>query len=193
MDFVTHLPRTRQKHDALMVVVDYLTKMLILRPTHSSATAVDTARIFVDSVVRMHGLPRAIVSDRDTKFTSTFWREVSRTMGTTLAMSSGFHPQTDGQTERANRSIEEMLRAYVGKRQDDWDERLSMIEFAYNNSVHSSTGFTPFFLCYGRHPVNPVNRLIQVDTKNEVADSFLRQLSEDLDQAKQNLQKAQDR
>ena len=114
MDFVTHLPRTQHNFDALMVVVDYLTKMLILRPTHSSATAVDTARIFVDSVVRMHGLPRAIVSDRDTKFTSTFWREVCRTMGTTLAMSSGFHPQTDGQTERANRSIEEMLRAYVG-------------------------------------------------------------------------------
>ena len=193
MDFVTHLPRTQRNFDALMVVVDYLTKMLILRPTHSSATAVDTAKIFVDSVVRMHGLPRAIVSDRDTKFTSTFWREVYRTMGTTLAMSSGFHPQTDGQTERANRSIEEMLRAYVGKRQDDWDERLGMIEFAYNNSVHSSTGFTPFFLCFGRHPVNPMNMLIQVDTKNEAADSFLRQLSEDLDQAKLNLQKAQDR
>ena len=193
MDFVTHLPRTQQKHDALLVVVDYLTKMLILRPTHSSATAVDTARLFVDSVVRRHGLPRAIVSDRDTKFTSTFWREVSKVMGTTLAMSSGYHPQTDGQTERANRTIEEMLRAYVGKRQDDWDERLGMIEFAYNNSVHSSTGFTPFFLCYGRHPVNPVNRLIHMDTKNEAADSFLRQLQEDLDQAKRNIQKAQDR
>ena len=193
MDFVTHLPKTQRKHDALMVVVDYLTKMIILRPTFTSATAVDTARIFVDSVVRMHGLPRAIVSDRDTKFTSTFWREVSKTMGTTLAMSSGFHPQTDGQTERANRSIEEMLRAYVGKRQDDWDLRLGMVEFAYNNSVHSSTGFTPFYLCYGRHPVNPVNRLIQVDTKNEAADSFLRQLADDLDQAKNNLQKAQDR
>ena len=68
-----------------------------------------------------------------------------------------------------------------------------MVEFAYNNSVHISTGFTPFFLCYGRHPVSPVNMLIQVETKNEAADSFLRQLSEDLDQAKKNLQKVQDR
>ena len=193
MDFVTHLPKTPRHFDALMVVVDYLTKMLILVPTYSSATAVDTARFFVDAVVRRHGLPRAIVSDRDTKFTSTFWREVQKTMGTTLAMSSGFHPQTDGQTERANRSIEEMLRAYVSRRQTDWDERLGMVEFAYNNSVHSSTGFTPFYLCYGRHPVSPVTRLIQVDTKNEAADSFLRRMSEDLDQAKQNLQKAQDR
>ena len=173
MDFVTHLPKTQRHFDALMVVVDYLTKMLILVPTYSSATAVDTARLFVDAVVRRHGLPRAIVSDRDTKFTSTFWREVQRTMGTTLAMSSGFHPQTDGQTERANRSIEEMLRAYVGRGQTDWDERLGMVEFAYNNSVHSSTGFTPFYLCYGRHPVSPVTRLIQVDTKNEAANSFL--------------------
>ena len=73
-------------------VTNYLTKMLILRPTHSTATAVDTAKIFVDSVVRVHGLPRALVSDRDTKFTSTFWREVFKTMGTTPAMSSGFHP-----------------------------------------------------------------------------------------------------
>ena len=96
MDFVTHLPKTKQGYDALLVMVDYLTKMLILWPTHSPATAVDTARIFVDSVVRSHGLPRVIVSDRDTKFTSTFWREVFKIMGTTLAMSSGFHPQTDG-------------------------------------------------------------------------------------------------
>ena len=76
MDFVTQLPKTQRHFDALMVVVDYLTKMLILVPTYSSATAVDTARLFVDLVVRRHGLPRAIVSDRDTKFTSTFWQEV---------------------------------------------------------------------------------------------------------------------
>ena len=122
MDFVTHLPKTRQGYDALLVVVDYLTKMLILRPTHSTTTTVDTAKIFMDSVVRAHGLPRAIVSDRDTKYTSTFWCEVFKTMGTTLAMSSSFHLQPDRQIERANRSIEEMLRAYVGKRQTDWDE-----------------------------------------------------------------------
>ena len=105
-----------------------------------------------------------LYSDRDMKFTSTFWREAFKTMGTTLAMSSGFHPQTDGQTERSNRSIEEMLRAYVGKRQTNWDERLGMVEFAYNNVVHSSTSFTSFFLCYGHHLVGPINMLIQVET-----------------------------
>ena len=136
MDFITHLPKTRSGYDALLVMVDYVTKMMILRPTYSTAIVVDTAKLFVDAVVRVHGLPKVIVSDRDTRFTSHFWREVHRVMGTTLAMSSDFHPQTDGQTERANWSIEEMFRAYVGKRQNDWDERLGMVEFAYNNFVH---------------------------------------------------------
>ena len=104
-------------------------------------------------------------------------------MGTSLVMSSGFHPQTDGQTERANRSIEEMLRAYVGKRHSDWDERLGMVEFACNNSVHNSSRFSPFYLCYGRHLVSPITQLVQAESKNEAVDSFLRQLHEDVDQA----------
>ena len=111
-------------------------------------------------------------------------------MGTTLAMSLGFHPQTYGQTERDNRSIEEMLRGYVGKRQNDWDKRLGMVEFTYNNSVHSSSGYTPFYLCYGRHPVSPANLVSQVESRNEAANSFLRQLEEDVAQALQKLRRA---
>ena len=193
MDFITHLPRTRAGYDSLLVIVDYITKMMILRPTHSTATAVDTARLFMDSVVRLHGVPRVIVSDRDTRFTSNFWKEICRLMGTSLAMSSGFHPQTDGQTERANRSIEEMMRAYVGRRQNDWDERLGMMEYAYNNSVHSSSGYTPFYLCYGRHPLSPVQLLSQVESKNAAADAFLQQLEEDVTHAMDNLRRAQEK
>ena len=111
-------------------------------------------------------------------------------MDTTLAMPSGFHSQTDGQTERVNRSIEEMLRAYVGKRQNDWDDRLGMIELTYNNSIHSSSGYSPFYLCYGRHPMSPVNLLSRIESKKEAADSFLRQLEEAVAQALLNLRRA---
>ena len=193
MDFITHLPRTRAGYDSLLVIVNYITKMMILRPTHSTAIAVDTARLFMDSVVRLQGVPRVIVSDRDTRFTSNFWKEICRLMGTSLAMSSGFHPQTDGQTERANRSIEEMMRAYVGRRQNDWDERLGMMEYAYNNSVHSSSGYTPFYLCYGRHPLSPVQLLSQGESKNATADAFLQQLEEDVTHAMDNLRRAQEK
>ena len=93
MDFITHLPKTRSGYNTLLVMVDYVIKTIILRPTYSTAMAVDTTRLFVDAVVRAHGLPKVIVSDRDTRFTSHFWREVHRVMGTTLAMSSGFHPR----------------------------------------------------------------------------------------------------
>ena len=83
-----------------------------------------------------------------------------------------------------------MLQAHVGKSQNDWDDKLGMIEFAYNNSIHSSSGYSPFYLCYGRHPVSPVNLLSQVESKNEAADSFLRQLEEDVAQALLNLKRA---
>ena len=129
MDFITHLPKTKQGYDALLVMVDYLTKMIIFRPTYSTAIVVDTTKIFMNAIVRLHSLPRVVVLDRDTKLTSSFWREVFKIRGTTLAMSFGFHPQTYGQTERANQSIEEMLRPYVGKWQSDWDECLGLIEF----------------------------------------------------------------
>ena len=90
-------------------------------------------------------------------------------------------------------SIEEMLRAYVGKYQNDWDDRLRMIEFAYNNSIHSSLGFAPFYLCYGHHPVSPVNLLSQVESKNEAANSFLHQLEADLAQTLENLNRTQEK
>ena len=92
MDFIIYLPQTKAGYDTLLVIMDYITKMLILRPTHSTAMAVDTARIFMDAMIRVHGVPQTIVSDTDTRFTSNFWREIYRVMGATLAMSSGFHP-----------------------------------------------------------------------------------------------------
>src|SRR6266511_685843 len=127
-------------------MVDRLSKRDHFEPTVTTATAPDTAKLFFSSIFRLHGLPRAIVSDRDSKFTSRFWQELFRLLGVKLAMSTAFHPQTDGQTERANRTLEDMLRAFVNYRQTNWDECLPAAEFAYNNSLQASTGYTPFFL-----------------------------------------------
>ena len=130
-------------------MLDYGTKMVVLRPTKGTVSAADVAKIFVDSVVRVHGLPRTIVLDRDSKFISHFLNKVLKNIQTTLAMLSGSCPKTDSQIERVNQTIEEIMRAYVGRQHNNWDQWLSMVGFVCNNIVHSSTGFMPFYLCYG--------------------------------------------
>jgi hypothetical protein len=145
MDFITGLPRTRRGHDAIAVFVDKLTKRAHFAATRKALTAEEFAVLFIDTVFKQHGMPRVFISDRDRLFTSTFWRCFTKAVGTTLAMSSSYHPQTDGQTERLNRTLEEMLRSYT-RGNNDWDTGLALAEFAYNNSVQCSTGFTPFEL-----------------------------------------------
>src|SRR3954469_16966751 len=119
MDFIVQLPKTKAGFDAIVVFVDTFSKMTHFAPTKTTTSAPDTACIFFDHVFRLHGLPKSIVSDRDAKFTSKFWKTLFQTMGTKLAMSTAFHPQTDGQTERANRTLEDMLQAFTGYCQDD--------------------------------------------------------------------------
>ena len=157
VDFVVSLPQTASGFDAICVFVDKLTKMCHLCPTTSEATAGDTAKLFVDYVWRYHGLPRKLISDRGTQFTSSMFRDICSLLNIEQGLSSAFHPQSDGQTERLNRVMEETLRHYVNPTQDDWDRWLPVVEFALNNSVHSSTGATPFFLNYGRHPNTPLS------------------------------------
>ena len=118
MDFIVQLPVTRKEFDAIVVFVDRLTKRAIFCPTNTSVSAPEIAKIFFNKVFCHHGLPRVIVSDRDAKFTSHFWRTLFQHLGTKLSMSTAFHPQTDGQTERMNRTLEEMLRAYSTYNQD---------------------------------------------------------------------------
>jgi transposase InsO family protein len=157
MDFITGLPKSKEGHDAILVIVDRLSKWAYFIPTVTTADAKETARLFHDVVFSRHGMPKRLVSDRDSRFTSHFWRALFDTMGTTLGMSTAYHPQTDGQTERVNRVLEEALRAYVGALQTDWDLRLPSLQFAYNTAKHSSTGETPFYLNYGRHPIVPAS------------------------------------
>ena len=148
MDFITSLPKTKNGHDTIVVFVDRLTKTIRTEPTTITVTAPEVAQIFIRTIFRHYGMPRSIVSDRDPRFTSNFWRSFFQTLGTKLAMSTAFHPQTDGQTERANRTLEDMLRNFVSYKQTDWEDKLPLLEFAYNNSVQASTGFSPFKLLY---------------------------------------------
>ena len=159
MDLITQLPRSRSGNDAIVVWVDKLSKMIHCAATVTTIDAPALAQLTFKEVVRHHGLPATIVSDRDPRFTSHFWRCLWAHTGTKLAMSTAYHPQTDGQTERANRTLEDMLRACVSDRQDDWDEHLTAIEIAYNNSEQASTGFTPFYLNSGQHPTFPLSAL----------------------------------
>ena len=157
LDLVTGLPMTAAGHDTIVVFVDRLTKMIRIVPTQQTVTAEGTARLFFDHVFRHgHGVPSTLVSDRDPRFTSQFWQSLFKLLGTRFNMSTANHAQTDGQTERANRTIEDILRAYVGPHQDDWDQHLTAVEFAYNDSVQLSSGHTPFFLNYGQHPSTPL-------------------------------------
>ncbi|GJE92037.1 polyprotein [Phanerochaete sordida] len=163
MDFLGPFPESLEAN-YLWVVLCRLTSLVHLIPVRTTVSAVELAWVFVRDIVRLHGLPDSIVSDRDSKFTSRFWQEVHRLLGTRLLMSTAFHPQTDGATERANRSISQVLRAVVQPNQKDWANQLPLVEFALNASVSSSTGYAPFELTYGAMP-----RMAQPNISEKVA------------------------
>ena len=150
MDFVGPLPKTASGHDFLLVVVDKFSKTVHLIPCTQTVTAAEVAQLVYDHVVRLHGFPENIVSDRDTRFTSNFWRALWQLAGTQLAMSSSYHPQTDGQTENVNRAVQDILRAYTKDNRKDWDRHLTAVEIAINSSRHASTGYTPHFLSHNQ-------------------------------------------
>jgi hypothetical protein len=204
MDFIVQLPRTKRGHDAIYVVVDKLSKRSYFIPTTTNVTAPQVAKLFLEHVLRNgHGLPEVIVSDRDSKFTSRFWKELWSLLGSKLAMSTAFHPQTDGQTENTNRRLEQVLRAYTAGRQDSWDEHLVFAEIAVNNSVNDSTGYSPFFLNNLEEMHLPASlALTQLPsdgdstsrdwTSNAALQDLMGQLREVLSQVTANLKSAQD-
>jgi hypothetical protein len=195
MDLITSLPTTKRGNDTIVVFVDKLSKMVHCHATPSKngeTKAPGMARMFFNNIVRLHGVPKKIVSDRDSRFTSHFWRELWRLLGTKLAMSTSFHPQTDGQTERANRTIEDIVRHYISFHHDDWDDHLTAAEIAINNSVAQSTGFSPYYLNYGRHPLFPMSSILP-NSSNDTVARTLSQLHDDIEAAKQSIAQAQQR
>ena len=151
MDFITDLPKSTG-HDTILVVVDRYSKMSHFIPTRKEISAEGTAKLIIQNVIRLHGIPRDIVTDRGPQFVSKFWRHLFEALGTKVKLSSAFHPQTDGQTERINQTLEQYLRCSICHLQDDWAGLLPLAEFAYNNAEHVSTGKSPFYVNYGFHP-----------------------------------------
>ena len=155
MDFIFGLPKDGHGNNGVLVFVDRFSKMVHLTAVSETITADGSARVFVDTIFRLHGMPLEIVSDRDPRFTAAFWQAVFKRLGTRLKMSTADHPQTDGQTERVNRVLEELLRSYAHSF-EQWSDHLSIAEFAMNNSVHASMSHTPFFVNGLRHPRVPI-------------------------------------
>ena len=147
-------PSGRTETHGRIGFVDRFSKMVHFAPVSTHVTAETTAQIFIDLIFRHHGLPESIVSDRDPRFTSAFWATLFQLLGTRLLMSTASHPETDGQTERVNRVLEDVLRSYATSF-TSWSSFLPLAEFTINNAVHASTGLTPFFVNNARHPRVP--------------------------------------
>ncbi|KAL0536706.1 hypothetical protein IC582_025666 [Cucumis melo] len=156
MDFITGLPRTLRGFTVIWVVVDRLTKSAHFVPGKSTYTASEWAQLYMSEIVRLHGVPVSIVCDRDARFTFKFWRGLQTAMGTRLDFSTAFHLQTDGQTERLNQVLEDMLRACALEFPGTWDSHLHLMEFSYNNSYQATIGMAPFEALYGKCCRSPV-------------------------------------
>jgi hypothetical protein len=195
LDLITSLPRTKAGHDAIVVFVCRLTKQLHCIATVTSVSAAQLAEIFLREVIRHHGVPSSLLSDRDPRFTAHLWRNIWQLFQTKLLMSTSAHPQTDGQTERANRTIEDMLRAFVDAKQDDWDEYLPLVEMAYNGSVQASTGFAPYYLNTGHELPTFLTRAMEklAESPSEAAQDMVRRWHQALTTAKQHIEAAQKR
>ena len=190
------LPCSEKGNDGILTVVDRATKMVHLVPVRQTITAAETARVYWDNIGKLHGIPRSLVSDRDPRFVSKFWTEFWKILGSKLRMSSAHHPQTDGQTEAANRVVEQVLRCTIHGSQEvaHWERYLPMVEFVINSSSSPSTGYTPFYLNYGFEPVTPVTLIREADmTQIEGVNVFVQRMKKTFQLAMQMVHRAQER
>ncbi|PKU83878.1 RNA-directed DNA polymerase [Dendrobium catenatum] len=187
LDFVLGLPRTKRGSDSIMVVVDRFSKMAHFIPCKRTFDALNIAKLFFKEIVRLHGLPRSLTSDRDVKFVSHFWRELWKTLQSDLKLSSTYHPQTDGQTEVVNRTLASMLRCLVQNHPKAWEEVLGQAEFAFNSMHNRSTGQCPFSIVYTKMPNHIVDLTILPKCKSVSATQTAAQFSDMLKEVKAKL------
>ncbi|MCO5593713.1 hypothetical protein L7F22_047730 [Adiantum nelumboides] len=191
MDFIFfYLPRTQSDHDGIWTIIDRFNKQAHFVPVKKTVKPNNLARLFVAQIFRLHGMPETIVSDRDPRFTSLFWKAIWENIGTRLQFSSSFHPQTDGQSTIANSVVLDLLKSYISDQKTQWERYLPLVEFAYNNTIHSSTGKAPFEIVEGAMKVPPF--LITKD-KILVANEYTRDLDTDFAKVRETLQKSQER
>jgi hypothetical protein len=189
IDFIIKLPRTMKQHDSIMVVVGKLTKaarFILVKTLHKETNIAD---IYMREVARLHGVPKAIVSDRDPKFTSNFWKGLFKGFGENLNLGTMYYPEFDGKTERTNKIIEDMLRMYVMDRPSKWEDYIHLVEFAYNNGYHASLKMSPFEALYGRK----CNTLVSWDNLADravVGLELRKEMEDQMAKIKQNLKAA---
>ena len=192
MDFVSGFPLTQQKHDSVWVIVDRLTKsahFILVRMDYSMDRL---AELYVDEIVQLHGVPLSIVSDRDPRFTSRFWKELQSTLGTKLNFSTAFHLQRDGQSKRLIQVLEDMLRGCVMEFSGSWDRYIPLMEFAYSNSFQLSIGMAPYEALYGRKCRTPVC-WTELNEHKLIGPNIVKDTEEKVQVIRQRLKAASDR
>jgi hypothetical protein len=156
IDFIVGLSRTQSGYDSIWVIMDRLTKVVHFIPVKTTYSELQLAELYMSMIVYLHRVPKKIMSDRGTQFTSKFWKRLHETLDTQLRFSSNYHPQTDGQSKRVNQILEDMLRAYALQYGRSWDKGLPYAVFSYNNSYQESLKMAPFEMLYGRRCQTPL-------------------------------------
>ncbi|GJV13165.1 putative reverse transcriptase domain-containing protein [Tanacetum coccineum] len=192
MDFITKLPKTSIGRDTIWVIVDRLTKSAHFIPTRATDGMETLTRLYIKEIVSRHGVPISIILDRDSHFTSRFWQSLQNALGTQLNMSTTYHPETDGQSERTIQTLKDTLRAYVIDFGKGWDKHLPLVEFSYNNRYHASIKAAPFEALYSRKCRSPVCWAEFGDVQL-TGPEIIHETTKKIVQIRQHLQAARDR
>nr|GFB79461.1 putative reverse transcriptase domain-containing protein [Tanacetum cinerariifolium] len=189
MDFVTKLPKSSQGNDTIWMIVDRLTKSAIFTPIRETDPMDKLARIYLKEVIARHGIPVLIIYDRDPRFASNFWRSLQKALGTSLDMSTAYHPKTDGQSERTIQTLNDMLRACTIDFGKGWVNHLPLVEFSYNNSYHANIKAAPFETLYSRKCRSPIC-WTKVGEAQILGPELIQETTEKIFQIKQRMQAA---